>query len=366
MPGACPAPQKGNAMTRHSPITRRTFVSRGAACVSGLAMPAILPAILATPARADTTGTNGTGSGLRFPHAYGETVLERPASRIVSLGYATQDTILALGLVPVGLRYWYGEYDSGVWPWAQPYLKGETPVVMRGESSAEVIASLKPDLIFAIGSGMSQTEYLLLSRIAPVILTPAGTSTYGTSWQAEVEILGRATGREVQAAELIAGVEAKFAALRDRHPDWAGQTVAAAWHDGGQTGVFMGEDARSRVFAELGFATPPGYATLQEINGFYATLSPEDLSPIDADLLVWISAEARAGDLVSMPMRLTLAAHREGRELFAGDLLSGALSFGSVLSLPFALDRIEPEIVAALDGDPATPVPSAVAAGLAP
>jgi iron complex transport system substrate-binding protein len=36
----------------------------------------------------------------------------------------------------------------------------------------------------------------------------------------------------------------------------------------------------------------------------------------------------------------------------------GALAFGSVLSLPYALDRIVPMLVAALDGDPATDPPS--------
>ena len=57
---------------------------------------------------------------------------------------------------------------------------------------------------------------------------------------------------------------------------------------------------------------------------------------------------------------------REGREVFAGSLTAAALSFGSVLSLPFALSQLEADIAAAMDGDPATKVASAVKAGVAP
>jgi iron complex transport system substrate-binding protein len=69
---------------------------------------------------------------------------------------------------------------------------------------------------------------------------------------------------------------------------------------------------------------------------------------------------------VALPMRKTLKAHREGREVMAGSLIAGALSFGSVLSLPFALKELEADLVLALDGDPATKVASSVKAGLAP
>ncbi|WP_092543448.1 hypothetical protein [Actinoplanes derwentensis] len=48
----------------------------------------------------------------------------------------------------------------------------------------------------------------------------------------------------------------------------------------------------------------------------------------------------------------------EGRDLFLEDeeVLGGATSFISPLSLPYLLDGIVPQIAAAVDGDPATPV----------
>ncbi|WP_311136196.1 MULTISPECIES: ABC transporter substrate-binding protein [Pseudooceanicola] len=331
----------------------RVFRPDRRAVLTGLGAALAAPALL----RADDS--------LRFPNAFGEAVLKAPARRVVSLGYATQDSLLALGLPPVALRYWYGPYQDGLWPWAQPLAGSEKPVVLRGEPSAETIAGLAPDLIVAIGAALSAAEYQLLSMIAPVLVQPADVPVYGTPWQLELSLIGRAIGREAEAERLTREATAHFDKIRARNPHWQGRTAAAAWHDGGETGVFLAQDARRRFLRDMGFVDPPGYAGLTPISDFYANLSPEDLSPIDADLLVWISDAAHARDLAALPMRRTLRAVREGREVFAGEELGGALSFGSVLSLPWAIDRLEPEFNLALDGDPATPVPSAVENGLA-
>ena len=314
--------------------------------------------LLATPSLRAQTGE------LVFDHAYGKTVLPGPAKRVVSLGYTTQDSLLALGVVPQAIRYWYGDHPSGVWPWAQDLLGAAQPALMTGEVSIETVASLAPELIVAIGSGISQSEYALLSQIAPVLMHEADYTPYGMPWDAELRMIARATGTSERAETLISGLRDRFAALRTRHPDWQDRSAVCAWHEGGQTSAFLGGDSRVQVLREMGFHLPEALAQMQGAEGFYTALSPEDLSPIDADLLMWISSGGQADDLAALAMRRTLRANAEGRELFCDALLSGALSFGSVLSMPYALDRLEPEIAAALDGDPATVVPSAQEAGL--
>ncbi|WP_088345824.1 MULTISPECIES: ABC transporter substrate-binding protein [Rhodomicrobium] len=319
---------------------------------------ASLAACLAAPA--------DSASGIRFTHAYGETVLPRPARRVVSLGYTTQDALLALGVPPLAIRQWYGPFPFGVWPWAQPYLNGAQPLLISGEVSAEVVAALEPDLIVGIGSGISQAEYAVLSRIAPVLMQDAARSAYGTPWDELTRTLGRALGKEAAADDLIAQVRQRFAEATARHPAWSGQTAVAAYHGGGRTGAFVGADTRARFLAELGFRPTPEVERLSAPQLFYTDLSPEDLSPLDADVLVWVSAFEKAPDLVALPMRRTLRAYAQGREVFAGALLAGAMSFCSVLSLPFALSKLEDDIAAASDGTLGTAVPSAKAAGLAP
>lgn len=303
---------------------------------------------------------------LRFVHAYGETVLTKPAQRVVSLGYTCQDPLLALGVAPVAVRKWFGDMPFGVWPWAEPMLGDAKPVLIEGEVSIEIVASLAPDLIVAIGSGISRAEYDVLSQIAPVLMHTQEKQTYGTQWDEMTRTIGRAVGKTARAEELIAATRQKFTDARARHPQWANDTAVCGYNFGGETGAFIGTDTRQSFLNELGFKTPEKLIGMRSSGEFYGRLSPEDLSPLDADLLIWISSFDTVPDIVALPMRKTLKVHSEGREVLAGSLIAGALSFGSVLSLPYALDALEPEIELALDGNPQTPVPSAVKAGLAP
>jgi iron complex transport system substrate-binding protein len=333
-------------------LPRRRFLA-------GLAAGALLPV---------TGGSRAIAAGedLRFVHAFGETTLSKPAQRVISLGYTTQDPLLALGVRPVAIRQWFGSFPHGVWPWAQSLLGDAKPAMISGEVSMELVASLAPDLIVGIGSGISEAEYAVLSQIAPVLMQPAGLPAYGMPWDELTLMLGRAVGKAALAEELVASSRQKFADARQRHPDWAGKTAVCAYNYGGETGAFSGFDTRARFLKELGFQPPPKLVELANPDVFYTPLSPEDLSPLDADLLVWISSFDVVPDIVALPMRRTLRAHKEGREVLAGAIVAGALSFGSVLSLPFALEQLEADIALALDGDPSTAARSSVAAGLAP
>ncbi|WP_156386545.1 ABC transporter substrate-binding protein [Aureimonas sp. Leaf454] len=332
-------------------LTRRALL--GAAATAGLA-----------PRAAIAQGAASAGE-IRFAHAFGETVLPGPARRVVSLGFTTQDTLIALGTPPVALRSWFGDQPNGIWPWARPLAGDAAPVMIAGEVAMETVAALQPDLIVGIGSGISEAEYAILSQIAPTLMQAPGRAAYGTPFDELTATLGRALGRDAEAADLVARTKRLFAHARRRHPDWAGRTGVAAYHFGGETGAFSAHDTRGAFLAELGFAPRPEITRLAG-DTFFTGLSPEDLSPLDGDLLLWISSFDAAPDLAALPMRKLLAAHQAGREVFAGALTAAALSFGSVLSLPFALSQLEGEIALALDGDPATPVPSAVTAGLSP
>lgn len=302
---------------------------------------------------------------VRIPHVFGEIALRQPPRRVVSLGYTAHDTLLALDVQPVAVRRWLGEQPSAIWPWAQPYQKGSPPVVLSGEVSVERVATLEPDLIIGIGSGISHAEYEALSAIAPVLMQ-SGEHAFSTPWDEMVRVLGVALGKHEKAESLIVQTRRQFAEARGRHPAWAGCTAVAAYNYGGETGAFTSHDTRGRFLTELGFVVPAALDRLSGRQGFYAKLSPEDFSPLDADLLIWVSSAATVPDIVALPMRRFLRAHLEGRELLTAPSVAAALSFGSVLSLPFALAALEDEIAAAMDGDPSTPVASAVRAGLAP
>lgn len=328
---------------------------------------AALPAVLLAPQilRAQTGAVEAEGWPRAFTHALGTTTIEKPPTRVVSLGYTSHDTLLALGVVPLAVRYWFGDAPNAVWPWAADRLNGAEPVVLTGESGIETVAALQPDLIVGIGSGIGQAEYDVLSQLAPVLMHEPDAPVYGMGWQKMTRLLARATGTEVQAEAEIAHTLGLFKAASDRHPDWAGKTATAAYHFNGETGIFVGSDGRARFMTELGFALTPA-VTGYTGKSFYMALSPEDLFALEADVLIWMTSTPEDPDLVALPMRKLLRAHIEGREVYAAGLTSAALSYGSILSLPYALAAMEADIAAAVDGDPSTPVASAVAAGLAP
>ncbi|BAN04444.1 iron-siderophore ABC transporter substrate-binding protein [Ilumatobacter coccineus] len=313
----------------------------------------------------DDVSTDDAEFPVTIEHKFGATTIDAEPERVVSIGYNEHDFLLALGVVPVALRDWYGEQPNSVWPWAQDELGDATPDVLPvTELNFEQIAALQPDLITGVWSGISDSDYELLSAIAPTVAQPDTYEDYGTPWQEQTLILGRATGREAEARAIVDELDAKFAAARDAHPEWIGQTASVAFVTEEGPGAYTSQDTRSRIMQDLGFVIP-------EINdsggdgSFYLEMSPEDITPLDVDVLVWVAGafEAIDGILNQLPTRPALTAVQEGREIFAGIELSGAFSHGSPLSLDYALEALVPEIEAAADGDPSTPVPSAVEVG---
>lgn len=78
--------------------------------------------------------------------------------RVVSLGYTTQDPLFALGVPPVAVRHWFGDFPYGVGPWAQPYLGGVQPVLLIGGAGAlAAAADGRPDtpVASAVAAGLA-------------------------------------------------------------------------------------------------------------------------------------------------------------------------------------------------------------------
>ena len=324
--------------------------------IGAIAAGVLATAVSALPATAE----------VRIDHRYGTTVIPKAPERVVSLDFTGTDDLLALGVAPVAVRDWYGDYPHGVWPWAQDALGGAEPVLLAGGIDVERIAALRPDLILGLASGMTAEDYALLSRIAPTVAPGEGQTDFGTPWDRAALIRGRATGHSDDARARVDALDARLDAIAAAHPEWQGMTAAVAFAWNGTPGAYRSVDTRVRLLSRLGFEVPPAIEAAGGPEAFYVPLSGEDLSALDADLLVWIAEGDDAASIASLTLRPTLDAHVEGREVFAGKLLGGAMSMSSLLSLPFALDRLVPLIEVAVDGDPATPVETTAAAGLAP
>lgn len=301
---------------------------------------------------------------LTFEHKFGTTTIEQKPTRVVSLSFVGHDNILAMGVKPIAVRYWYGEFPHSVWPWAQDALGDAKPVVLKGSLNIEQIASLAPDLILGMASGITEEQYALLSAIAPTIAPESQYTDYSTPWQVMAATVGKALGETQKAEKMIGDIERQIGSIVKAHPEWQGKTASVSFYYAGNPGGYRSIDPRPQLLQRLGFSTPELLDAAAADDAFFATISPEDLTPLEADVLVWmVTGDALAG-VRDMPLRKAMKAHKEGREILADDLLAGAFSFTSLLSLPYVLDELVPMIELAVDGDPTTIVPSTKAGGL--
>ncbi|MFI6734086.1 iron-siderophore ABC transporter substrate-binding protein [Nonomuraea sp. NPDC050451] len=313
------------------------------------------PAAQQAPAAASSSA-----AAVKMAHKYGETTVPAAPKRIVTVGLLEQDALLALGVTPVAATTWIGDYPGAIGPWAKDELGGAPlPQVLKDTGSGpqfEKIAALKPDLILGLYSGLTQEQYTTLSKIAPTVAQPKEYIDYGIPWQELTRKVGVAVGRAAEADKLVTQVEDRFAQVRKEHPEFQGKAALMATVYEGYF-VFGSQDPRSRLLASLGFKLPDG---LDQAIGdkFGANISRERLDLVDTGVIVWSVADVAKdqGTLHADSVYKGLGVVKEGREVFLQENTDqgNAVSFVTVLSLPYVLDGLVPRLAAAADGDPAT------------
>ncbi|MET9619630.1 MULTISPECIES: iron-siderophore ABC transporter substrate-binding protein [unclassified Streptomyces] len=298
------------------------------------------------------------GTSAAFPvtveHKYGSTTIAAEPKRVVTLGLSDQDAVLALGVKPVGAVDWFKEQPYGKWPWAKDKWGGTAPQIVgeRDEYNIEKIAALKPDLVIAQYSGMKKEQYDTLSKFTKVVAQPKGLPDYGASWQVMTRQIGKSLGKDAETEKLIAGIDARFKAVREKHPEFAGKTLAVAdSFEAGKYSAFTKTDPKAIFFSELGFTLKPEIDTLAKPGWNVAELSAEKLNVLDVDRLVWVTSSTESDNRIKAePLYRKLKVHQEKRDLFVpyqDPDIGAAFSFNTVLSIPYAIDEIEP-LVAAL------------------
>ncbi|CAB4704034.1 MAG: ABC transporter substrate-binding protein [Actinobacteria bacterium] len=349
--------------------TRRSFLA-------GLSVMAVIPALAAcgsdsTDASPSTGSSGSAAAGFvaeagAFPvtitHKYGETTLESAPKRVVCIGLTDQDALLALGLVPVGVTYWFGDKElQGIYPWATEALgDADLPELLEDADGLQIekIAALAPDLIIGQYSGLTEQDYKTLSGIAKVVAQSGDYADYGTPWDEAALRIGTAIGKPAAAQEIIDTVKQRIADEAAAHPEFQGQTAATITP---YEGLFLygPEDPRSRLLVDLGFDLPP-LITEADDSEFGVSLSSERTTDLnDIGVAVWLDL---GGDKQVEKIFQGTTAYEEGRWFDLNEEDNGsyyvAHSFVTPLSLPYLLDRYVPQLVAASDGDPATEVPA--------
>jgi iron-siderophore transport system substrate-binding protein len=332
-----------------------------------IALALVLAAMLLTACGDDEPDTASSAAATAaepaaFPvtieHKFGSTTIERAPKRVVVAGLREQDSLLALGVVPVATTEWYGNHPGAIFPWAENAL-GDAPkpevLSFTDGIQFERIAALRPDLILAVYSGLTKKEYDTLSKLAPTVAQPPGQVDWGSSWQDEIMTVGRAIGKPKGAERLRDETQAKLDAVAKEHPEFQGQTAAVATPYQGVY-VYGPQDARSRLLTDFGFTFPDALRDIGGSDEFGGNLSGEKLDLLDVGALVWFADPGPEKKIRGNDVYGRLAVSREGRDVFlheTGELYE-ATSFVSVLSIPVLIDQLVPKLAAAADGDPAT------------
>lgn len=312
------------------------------------------------------SGPDNSSGSSAFPvtvkHKFGSTTIESEPKRIVTVGLTDQDAVLALGKVPVGTTEWLGGYKGAIGPWAEDKLGSEkAPTVLKDTGTGpqvEKIAALEPDLILSVYGGITKEQYESLSKFAPVVAQPKEYNDYGVPWQEQTKTIGKALGKSEEAAAAVTETEKKIAAVVEENPGFKGKKAVMATPYEGMF-VFGSQDARSRLLSGMGFSLP---ADLDKVIGdrFGANISKERTDLLDQDAIVWIvgDTDKDAAKLHKDASYKDLKVVSEGREVFVGETTDygNATSFVSVLSLPYVVERLAPQLAAAVDGKPGTKV----------
>lgn len=208
--------------------------------------------------------------------AFGPVTVKGEPTRIITLDEGALDTVLALGMQPVGSVAARGGKDLP--NYLQPHAKDVTIVGMTREPSLEAILAQRPDLILA-SPGLEKRVYDILSKMAPTIVPTTPTTA---PWQERNALYVSALGKEAEMQARIADIEARIESLRERID--ANQSFSIVrWMPQGPMAM-SSQMITGQIFNKLGLKSTELSDSLGE-RPHSDILSLENLGSVDADWL---------------------------------------------------------------------------------
>lgn len=364
---AASAPAEPTASTAAAEQTATTAAAAEPTATTAAPEPTATTA--APPAAATATEAPASSGETRtIVHLFGETEVPLNPQRIVSVGWDEHDFLLSFGIQPIMLRDGWGDQPFGTWVWSQEALGDAAPEIITPDETYpyERILLLKPDLIQAAWSGLTQEEYDRLSQIAPTVAQHPDYADWETPWDVRVLRMGEVYGMEAEAQAMVDGIRERIVQIAADHPEWQEMEAVSVTVGEGQFYVAGPEHGRGQLIMDFGFQLPQEILDHNQANVDDTAFSGEQLNVIDRDVVIWVNGQVDSSNIVDLPLRTGLTAHAEGREVYCDMVLTAAFSIQSPLSFKYVLDTLIPEIERAVDGDPATPVEAAVQYGIAP
>ncbi|MEV4573124.1 iron-siderophore ABC transporter substrate-binding protein [Nonomuraea jabiensis] len=241
-----------------------------------LAVAAMLP-VLALAACGTSTSSQEAGPTRTVKHAMGETKVPMTPKRVVVLDTDKLDTMVSLGLAPVGAAQ---ASQNQNWPtYLGSALSATKAVGTTQAPSIEAIMALKPDLI--LGSKFRQAAfYDKLSKIAPTVFT----EKVGITWKDNFLLDAEALGKKDQAQKLLSDFEtrakevgAKFSKLK----------VSIVRFMPTEIRMYGPESFSGIVVGDAGIQRPEVQKLAGQADKRFGKLSQENIAQADGDAIFY-------------------------------------------------------------------------------
>ncbi|MGW3930189.1 ABC transporter substrate-binding protein [Streptomyces microflavus] len=229
---------------------------------------------------ASGSSSDGSSEGPRtVKTAMGDVKVPATPQRVVVLDTAELDSVLTLGVKPVGATH--ADVDSGFLNYLpKDQVAGITDVGQMMTPNLEAIAGLKPDLILTskIRHG---DKYAELSKIAPTVMT----ENTGYPWKENFQVHAEALDKKAEAkmvtddyAEHVADVTK---ALGGKDKAAATEVNVVRFVEGADIRIYGKKNYIATILADVGLGRPA--VTDQAKDGFSYDVSPEKIDLADAD-----------------------------------------------------------------------------------
>lgn len=342
-------------MRATDPVRSRRFAARVRLAAVATASALLLAGCASTPADTDTSGDSAQDGAfpVTIESALGDAVIPSEPQSVVTIGWGSADTAIALGTVPVGMEAatWGGD-DDQYFPWTRDAIEtaGDdlpTTFDVYPEIDVESVLELAPDLILAPQSGISAEQFATLSEIAPTVAYPD--EPWRTSWTDQIEIIGEALGKSAEATQLIDDINTELADAAAENPEFADVSFAYIYTaEPGTLSLYQEGDPRVDLISGLGLTMAPAVAEVPITQGsFSSTVGLERADLLnDVDVVfTWFNDEANQAQIEAQPLFAQIPAVQRGSYVPSVDNQLGmASSMLTPLSVPWALDQYVPMI----------------------
>lgn len=282
-------------------------------------------------------------------HAFGQTMIAQRPERVATVAWANHEVPLALGIVPVGFAAaGFGDEDGdGLLPWVKAQLDklgaGVPALFDEGDGiDFEAVAASNPDVILAAYSGLSRSDYDMLSQIAPVVAYPE--SPWATDWREMIRLNAAGLGMAQEGEDLVARLEDEIAATVAARPELAGKSAMFITHlDSTDLSVirfYSANDTRVKFFQDLGLGLPDSVREATRPGQFSGETSAELIDVFDdVDIFVSYGSPELRDRLMADPLVARMPAVANGALVMLGNDALGTGANPTPLSIPWVLER---------------------------